>query len=96
MLKKLAAAALAASLLPAAALACEGHAAEQRAVAPVEKKQPLMLAQNLNMKELQKMGNNAGAQIKKDADKVQLDKKLDGATSKKKKPTAKQVSAPKK
>lgn len=101
MLKNLAAAALMACLVPAAALACEGHPAEQRAVKPVESKK-VMLAQKLDLKQFQKAGNSAASSIKKDANKVNLNKSLQGAdknlqsaTSGKKKPKARQLSAPK-
>ena len=104
MLKKIAAAVVVASLVPAVALACGAHkkAANQQAQAAQTDK--VLVAQKLDMKELQKMGNNAGSQIKKDADKVQLEQKLDGATNKnstssnsavKKRPNAKTVSQPK-
>ena len=103
MLKKIAAAIVVASLVPAVALACGKHTkAKQEQQAAVAKTDKALVAQ-LDMKELQKMGNNASSQIKKDADKVQLEKKLDSASSTKsnsgavkKRPNAKQVSQPKK
>jgi hypothetical protein len=109
MLKKLAAAALMASLVPAAAFACEGMAASQTAVAPVvAAKKQAMIAQ-LDMKELQKAGDNAGKSIKKDADKTNLNANLQQASNDvqgttkstssksavKPRPKAKQLSTPK-
>lgn len=97
MLKKIAAAALMACLVPAAALACDGvTTAEQRQVAPVSSaKKQLLIAQKIDMKDLQKAGNDAAASIQKDANKVDLNKNLQNATSGKKKPKAKNLSAPK-
>src|SRR5687767_2072209 len=102
MLKKIAAAIVVASLVPAVALACGKHTKAKQEQAKQAQSQPVTVAQ-LNMKDLKKMGDNAGSQIKKDADKVQLDKKLEGASpdsskksAVKKRPNANQVSQPKK
>lgn len=109
MLKKLAAAALMACLVPAAAFASESIPAKvQQTVKPVELRKNALMAQKLDVKQFKKAGDDASKSIKKDADKVNLGNNLQQVTDGKKtsstttsksavkpRPKAKQLSTPK-
>lgn len=109
MLKKIAAAALMACLVPAAALACDGMpAAEQRAVKPVTASDNKELIAQLDLKNFKKAGDDAAKNLKKESDKTQLNNNLQNAANTattnntssksavKPRPKAKQLSTPKK